>query len=57
MQVAYFKATHGRRIFRMTPIHLTFQLKGWSENRIALTFWGAGAVAAIVSGWIAYAAS
>ncbi|MBO0688581.1 MAG: phospho-N-acetylmuramoyl-pentapeptide-transferase [Candidatus Dormibacteraeota bacterium] len=57
MQVAYFKATHGRRIFRMTPIHLTFQLKGWSENRIALTFWGAGAVAAIVSGWIASAAS
>lgn len=54
VQVAYFKATGGRRVFRMTPIHLTFQLEGWSENRIALTFWGAGAVAALASGWVAH---
>jgi phospho-N-acetylmuramoyl-pentapeptide-transferase len=54
IQVSYFKATGGRRIFKNTPIHLTFQQEGWSENRIALTFWGAGAVAALASGWIAH---
>ena len=49
MQVAYFKATGGRRIFKMTPIHLTFQLQGWSENRIDAVFWTVGAVAALAS--------
>jgi phospho-N-acetylmuramoyl-pentapeptide-transferase len=53
IQVAFFKVSGGRRVFKMTPIHLTFQLEGWSENRIALTFWSAGAVAAALSGWIA----
>jgi phospho-N-acetylmuramoyl-pentapeptide-transferase len=49
IQVAYFKATRGRRIFTMTPIHYTFHHEGWSENRIALSFWGAGLVSAIVA--------
>ena len=49
IQVAYFKATKGRRVFKMTPIHYTFQLEGWSENRIALSFWSAGAVAALLA--------
>ena len=49
IQVAYFKATHGRRVFKMTPIHYTFQLEGWSENRIALTFWSAAAVAGLLA--------
>jgi phospho-N-acetylmuramoyl-pentapeptide-transferase len=49
MQVAYFRATGGRRIFKMTPIHLTFQLEGWSENRIVAVFWTVGAVAALAS--------
>ena len=49
MQVAYFRATGGRRIFKMTPIHLTFQLEGWSENRIDAVFWTVGAVAALAS--------
>ncbi|MDQ6919739.1 MAG: phospho-N-acetylmuramoyl-pentapeptide-transferase [Candidatus Dormibacteraeota bacterium] len=49
MQVAYFKATGGRRIFKMTPIHLTFQLEGWSENRIDAVFWTVGAVGALAS--------
>ena len=53
IQVAFFKVSGGRRVFKMTPIHLTFQLEGWSENRIALTFWSAGAVAAALSSWIA----
>ena len=49
IQVAYFKATGGRRIFTMTPIHYTFHHEGWSENRIALTFWAAGVVSALVA--------
>jgi phospho-N-acetylmuramoyl-pentapeptide-transferase len=49
IQVAYFKASGGRRIFKMTPIHYTFHHQGWSENRIALTFWGAGLVSALAA--------
>jgi len=49
IQVAFFKATGGRRIFTMTPIHYTFHHEGWSENRIALTFWGAGLVSALIA--------
>ena len=55
IQVAYFKATGGRRIFKMTPIHHTFRLEGWSENRIALSFWGAGVVSAALSAGLARA--
>lgn len=35
LQVSYFKATGGRRLFRMTPIHHHFELSGWPETRIA----------------------
>jgi phospho-N-acetylmuramoyl-pentapeptide-transferase len=38
MQVTYFKATHGKRIFKMTPIHHHFELSGWSETRIVAVF-------------------
>jgi phospho-N-acetylmuramoyl-pentapeptide-transferase len=53
IQVAYFKATGGRRVFKMTPIHHTFRIEGWSENRIALSFWGAGVLSALASAWLA----
>jgi len=49
IQVAYFKASGGRRVFTMTPIHYTFHHEGWSENRIALSFWAAGLVSALVA--------
>jgi phospho-N-acetylmuramoyl-pentapeptide-transferase len=49
IQVAYFKASGGRRVFKMTPIHYTFHHQGWSENRIALSFWGAGLVSALAA--------
>ncbi|MDQ2922663.1 MAG: phospho-N-acetylmuramoyl-pentapeptide-transferase [Candidatus Dormibacteraeota bacterium] len=49
IQVAYFKASGGRRIFKMTPIHYTFHHQGWSENRIALSFWGVGLVSALAA--------
>ena len=38
IQVTYFKATHGKRIFKMTPIHHHFELCGWSEPRIVAVF-------------------
>jgi phospho-N-acetylmuramoyl-pentapeptide-transferase len=49
IQVAYFKATGGKRVFPMTPIHYTFHHEGWSENRIALSFWAAGVASALVA--------
>ena len=40
IQVSYFKLTHGKRIFRMAPLHHHLELGGWSEVRIVLTFTG-----------------
>ena len=40
LQVGYFKLTHGKRIFRMAPLHHHLELGGWSEVRIVLTFTG-----------------
>ena len=53
IQVAYFRATGGRRVFKMTPIHYTFQLEGWSENRIAVTFGAVGLLAAAAAAALA----
>ena len=39
LQVAYFKFTHGKRLFRMAPIHHHFQAKGWSEMQVVQRFW------------------
>lgn len=39
LQVAYFKLTKGRRLFKMTPIHHHFELSGWSETQIVQRFW------------------
>ncbi len=38
IQVTYFKATHGKRIFRMAPIHHHFELGGWSETKVVAVF-------------------
>ncbi len=38
IQVGYFKLSHGKRIFRMAPLHHHLELGGWSEVRIVLTF-------------------
>jgi phospho-N-acetylmuramoyl-pentapeptide-transferase len=45
LQVASFK-TRGKRIFKMSPIHHHFELVGWSEWRVVITFWIAGLVLA-----------
>lgn len=38
LQVSYFKMTHGKRIFKMSPIHHHFELSGWSETRVVTVF-------------------
>ena len=38
MQVSYFKLTHGKRIFRMAPIHHHFEKGGWSETKVVNVF-------------------
>ena len=38
IQVTYFKLTHGKRIFKMAPIHHHFELCGWSETRVVTVF-------------------
>ena len=48
IQVAYFKRTGGKRIFRMTPIHHHFELGGWSENKVVAVFTGATVVLCII---------
>jgi phospho-N-acetylmuramoyl-pentapeptide-transferase len=39
LQVGYFKATNGRRMFRMAPLHHHFELKGWDEITVVIRFW------------------
>ena len=38
LQVSYFKLTHGKRIFKMSPIHHHFEMSGWSEVKIVWVF-------------------
>jgi len=39
MQVSYFKASGGRRIFRMAPLHHHYEKKGWPEPKVIVRFW------------------
>ena len=48
LQVAYFKLTGGKRLFRMSPIHHHFELGGWDEEKITIRFWIVGILAALL---------
>lgn len=56
LQVSYFKATHGKRLFKMSPIHHHFEMCGWSEVKICVVFGfvallgGAAAMACVAFG-------
>ncbi len=39
IQILYFKATKGKRFFKMAPVHLHFELLGWSETQVVQRFW------------------
>src|SRR5690606_2831410 len=47
LQVSYFKATKGKRLFRITPLHHHFEELGWSETQIVQRFWLVGLLAAM----------
>ena len=49
LQVSYFKWTHGKRIFRMAPLHHHFELKGIPESKIIIRFW----ITSIILGLVA----
>jgi len=46
IQVGYFRATGGRRLFKMSPLHHHFELSGWSETQVVTRFWLVTAVCA-----------
>ena len=48
IQVAYFKITQGKRFFKMAPLHLHFELLGWSETQVVQRFWLAGLLAGML---------
>lgn len=51
LQVTYFKLTHGKRIFKMAPIHHHFEMSGWNEEKIVLVFSGICVLMCILA-WI-----
>ena len=48
LQVTYFKISHGKRIFKMAPIHHHFEMCGWNENKICFVFSGVTLLAGIL---------
>jgi phospho-N-acetylmuramoyl-pentapeptide-transferase len=48
IQIAYFRLSGGKRIFRMTPLHHHFELMGWSEPQIVTRFWLIGMVGGLL---------
>lgn len=48
LQVSYFKATKGKRLFKMSPIHHHFELSGWSEVKVVAVFYTVALICAVV---------
>ena len=51
IQVTYFKVTHGKRFFKMAPIHHHFEMCGWKEEKIVIVFAAVSAVMCVVA-WL-----
>ena len=51
LQVGYFKLTHGKRLFKMAPIHHHFEKCGWKEEKIVIVFASVSAVMCILA-WL-----
>ena len=54
LQVGYFKLTHGKRLFKMSPIHHHFEMCGWKEEKIVIVFTAVSAIMCVVA-WFAVA--
>ena len=52
LQVGYFKLTHGKRLFKMAPIHHHFEMCGWREVKIVLVFSAVSALMCVIA-WFA----
>ena len=51
LQVGYFKLTHGKRLFKMSPIHHHYEMCGWKEEKIVLVFAAVSAVMCVLA-WL-----
>ncbi len=51
LQVGYFKLTHGKRLFKMAPLHHHYEMCGWKEEKIVLVFAVVSAVMCVI-GWL-----
>ena len=51
IQVGYFKATHGKRFFKMAPLHHHLELSGWSEAKLVTVFSGITLVCCVLA-WL-----
>ena len=49
LQVGYFRASKGKRIFKMAPLHHHFELIGWHEEQVVVRFWILGIIFALFS--------
>lgn len=49
IQVTYYKLTHGKRIFRMAPLHHHFEMGGWSEEKLFGVFTAATVIACLLA--------
>ena len=47
IQIGYYKMTH-KRVFKMAPLHIHFELSGWDEEKITMRFWIIGVLAALL---------
>ncbi len=54
LQVGFFKLTHGKRLFKMSPIHHHFEMSGWSEVKIVCVFSLVTAIAGIIAILLTY---
>ena len=49
LQVLYFKATKGKRLFKMAPLHHHLELSGMSEEKIVIMFWSITAILCVIA--------
>ena len=47
--MGYFKLTHGKRIFKMAPLHHHFEMCGWRETKVVAVFTAVSAVFCVIA--------
>lgn len=54
IQIGYFKLTHGKRVFKMAPIHHHFEMCGWKEKKICVVFSTVNAIGCLIGALLLY---